>query len=314
MKKEEFKMKNSTNARLYREFKSNPERRDPAGRFGRFGIRAVKAALLLNFALCILHSAIAYPPAPFHTLYGLVRDQYGTPIVSADVHVVLVASNGVAIDATVIPGIAPGVNYQLKVTMDAGLTPIAYKPTAFPVTAPFKLYVVIGGITNLPMQMTGNFSKLGQPSLSTRLDLTLGVDANGDAIPDAWEYAVLGAVGSNLTLNDLNGNSILTGDGRTIMQEYLAGGNPLDGGGSLTITLVDIQAGAPILQFFTTIGNSYTVQRSTNLLQWTTLPFSIPPSGATNNFYTAISEQVVQVKGILPAPPPKVLFFRLLKQ
>jgi hypothetical protein len=214
----------------------------------------------------------------------------------------------------VIPGIAPGVNYQLKVTMDAGLTPIAYKPTAFPVAAPFKLYVVMGGVTNIPMQMTGNFSQLGQPSLSTHLDLTLGVDANGDAIPDAWEYAVLGAVGSNLTLGQINGNSVLTGDGRTLMQAYLAGGNPLAGGGSLAITLVDIQAGAPILQFFTTIGNSYTVQRSTNLLQWTTLPFSIPPSGATNNFYTAITEQVIQVKGILPTPTPKVQFFRLLKQ
>lgn len=276
---------------------------------------AAKVARLVAWLVLLLPAAaLAYPPAPFHTLYGLVRDQYGTPIVSADVHVILVASNGVTMDAIVTPGIAPGVNYQIKVTMDAGLTPIAYKPTAFPLAAPFKLYVVIGGITNLPMQMTGNFSRLGQPSLSTRLDLTLGVDANGDAIPDAWEYAVLGAVGSNLTLNDLNGNSILTGDGRTIMQEYLAGGNPLAGGGSLAITLVGIQAGAPILQFYTTIGNSFTIQRSTNLLQWANVPFTIPPSGATNNFYTAISEGTVQAKAILSVPTPKLSFFRLLKQ
>src|SRR4051812_33088755 len=38
-----------------------------------------RAALILYSAFCILHSALGYPPAPTHTLYGLVRDQYGTP-------------------------------------------------------------------------------------------------------------------------------------------------------------------------------------------------------------------------------------------
>lgn len=262
-------------------------------------------------------SAFAYPPTPYHTLYGLVRDQFGTPIVRGDVQIILVASNGVPVQAAVIPGIAPGVNYQLKVTLDAGLTPIPYKPTAYAVAAPFKLYVVMGGITNIPIQMTGNFSQLGQPGQSTRLDLTLGVDANGDAIPDAWEYAVLGALGSDLTLNQINGNSILTGDGRTLMQLYLAGGNPLAGGGSLAITLVGIQAGAPILQFSTTTGNSYTIQRSATLQSWTNVSFTIPadgPSGPTYNFYTATAEQIVQVKAILPLPTPNVQFFRLQKQ
>jgi len=273
--------------------------------------------VLAWLSLLLPAAALAYPPAPYHTLYGLVRDQFGTPIVRGDVQIILVPSNGVPVRAEVIPGIAPGVNYQLKVTMDAGLTPVPYKPTAFAVAAPFKLYVIMGGITTIPIQMTGDFSRLGQPSLSTRLDLTLGVDANGDAIPDAWEYAVLGALGSDLTLSQINGDSVLTGDGRTLMQLYLAGGNPLAGGSSLAITLVGIQAGAPILEFSTTIGNSYIIQRSANLQQWTDMSFTIPaegPSGATYNYYTATTAQAIQVKAILPAPTPTVQCFRRQKQ
>ena len=268
-------------------------------------------------ALWLPVAALPYPPAPFHTLYGLVKDPYGTPIVSPDVHIVLVTSTGTPIEAEVIPGIAPGVNYQLKVPMDAGLTPITYKPTAYPAAAPFRLFVVMGGATNLPIQMAGDFSHLGQPSRSTRLDLTLGVDSNGDGIPDAWENAILGALGSSLTIDQVNGNSLVLGDGRTLMQAYLAGGNPLAGGSSLTLTLVDYQAGSPLLQFPVTTGHSYTLLGSADLKHWTTLSFRVPaegPSGSTHQFYSAAGEQTIQVKAILPGPTPLAQFFRIQQQ
>jgi hypothetical protein len=37
------------------------------------------------------------------------------------------------------------------------------------------LFVVMSGITNTPIEMTGDFSHLGMPSLSTPLDLTLAI-------------------------------------------------------------------------------------------------------------------------------------------
>ena len=279
-----------------------------------FGFR-IRRRLALALALLLpAASALAYPPAPYHTLYGLLRDQYGTPILSSDVHVVLVTSNGVAFDTQVTPGIGPGVNYELKVNMDAGLTPITYKPTAYIVAAPFKLYVVMGGVTNIPFQMAGDFSHLGQPSLSTRFDLTLGADANTDNIPDAWELFVIYGLGLNLTLNQVNGNSVLTGDGLTLMQQYVLGVNPLASPSALTVTLVDYHAGTPLLQFRTATGRSYTVQGSQDLLNWTSRPFTIPPSTSTNSFYTATSEQTVQVQVILPSPNPKTQFFRIQVQ
>jgi len=350
MKKEDFKMKNSTNARrnrfvaqvsnlLYRSASSLRMLRDterneydnvaPIGnrRYSRLetcatSFRAVPfftfafRALFLLSAFCFLlcSSALAYPPAPTHTLYGLVRDQYGTPFVSTDVKIILVASNGVSIVAQVSSGIAVGVNYQLKVPMDAGLTPITYKPTAYAAAAPFKLFVVMSGITNTPIEMIGDFSHLGQPSSSTRLDLTLGIDANSDGIPDAWEYAILGALGSSLTLNQVNANSLLFGDSRTLRQAYLAGGDPLNGI-PLTATLVSYNAGAPLVQFLTLTGRSYTLQRSADLRNWTNSTFKIPALGSsTYAFYTANSDQTILVQLVLPAPTPTNQFFRIQQQ
>src|SRR5260370_18497252 len=101
-------------------------------------------------------------------------------------------------------------NFQREVPMDAGLTADPYEPEALMASAPFKIYVVIGVTTNLPIQMTGNYSLLGQPGQQTRIDLTLGVDSNGDGIPDAWEIAFLSSIGSNLNLANLTAGLRLT--------------------------------------------------------------------------------------------------------
>lgn len=276
-----------------------------------------RSAIALGLLATLLPlAAFAYPPAPYHTLYGMLKDQYGTPIMSPDAQIILVASNGVTLSTQVIPGIAPGVNYQLNVTMDAGLTPIAYKPTAYAPAAPFKLFVVMGGVTNVPIQMTGNFSQLGQPTKSSQLDLTLGIDSNADGIPDAWETLILGLLGSNLTLNQINGNTSLTGDGRTLMQEYLAGGNPL-ATIPLTVTILSYQAGALTLQFPISTGRSYNVQASSDLKHWNNLTFTVPaegPSGVPYHFYTATADQTLQVKTTPSVPNPQSLFFRVLQQ
>ena len=107
--------------------------------------------------------------------------------------------------------------------------------------------------------MTGNFSLLGQPGQRTRLDLTLGVDANGDGIPDAWEHAFLAAIGSDLPLSNLNANLVLTSDGLTLWQEFLAGTYPFDPSQPFLVKIVGLTAGAPLLEFTAMTGRSYTV-------------------------------------------------------
>ncbi len=274
--------------------------------------------------LLLTSTALAFPPAPSHTIYGTARDEYGTPFLSPVIQIVLVTPGGVTLSTSINPGILPGVNYQLQVPMDAGLTPDPYMPNALPVAAPFKLYAIIGSITNLPIQMTGNFAQLGQPAQRTRLDLTLGADANGDGIPDAWEYAFLAAIGSNLSLSNLNANTDYTHDGFTLAQEFLLGNYPYNPGGSLTVRLVSVNGGSPLLEFTTMTGRSYTVLGSADLKQWMPLSFTVPaegPNPATHSFYLASDIRTLQVSAItssaggnmqvvLPASPGSK-FYRL---
>ena len=50
--------------------------------------------------------------------------------------------------------------------MDSGQTPDLYAPNALLAAAPFSLVVVVGTVTNIPIEMTGNYSALGQPGFS----------------------------------------------------------------------------------------------------------------------------------------------------
>ena len=105
-------------------------------------------------AVMLFHPAAqAYPPAPDGLIYGQVKDQYGRPLSNPNAQVVLITPGGVQVVGTVQPGLAVGINYALDVPMDMGITPDPYVPTALTGGASFKLYVVVGTTTNLPIEM-----------------------------------------------------------------------------------------------------------------------------------------------------------------
>ena len=124
------------------------------------GCRGWLGALVLVGSLPVF----ANPPAPYNLLYGVVRDRYGTPLTSAAATIVLQTPTGTVISAAVMPGYAPGVNYRLLVPMDSGQSPDLYQPSAQRGGSPFKLFVVINNVTNLPIEMTGNYAALGKPA------------------------------------------------------------------------------------------------------------------------------------------------------
>jgi len=281
-------------------------------------LRLSRVCLALALAsLVLVPPAIAFPPVPHHVLYGLVRDEYGTPLLNAQATLVLQTPTGVQLTATITPGIALGENFEIKVPMDAGLTPDPYQPTALRSAAPFKIFVVLAQTTNLPIQMTGNYSLLGKPGQRTRVDLTLGVDSNGDGLPDAWELAFLAALGSPLSLSDLHLGMDVAGDGRTLQQEFLLGAYPFNPGQSFLVNLVGFSGGSPLLEFTTMTGRSYTVLGSSDLSHWTTLAFQIPAegvAGAAHSYYSASDIRVLQVQALQPASGPPLRFFRLMLQ
>ena len=260
--------------------------------------------LLLALVWCSSHPVQAYPPGPYHLLYGTVRDRYGSPLTAANAQVILQTPSGLQFAAPVVPGLAPGINFEVKVPLDAGSSPDLYQPNVLLPAAAFKLVVTIGSVTTIPMEMTNNFP-LGFWAKTTRLDLTLGTDSNGDGIPDAWELAFLAALGLNVPLSSLNANSVLTPDGLTIRQQYLLGVYPFDPGDALKITFLGFQGASPILQFPTISGRSYTLLASTDLTHWSPVAFTLSTDGLgapARAFFLAPSIATLRIFAP-PAPP-----------
>ncbi len=277
------------------------------------------SALLILVVGLLCPVARAFPPAPHHIIYGTVRDQYGTPLMTDQAQVILVTPAGVQLTATVVPGLGFDFNYQLDVPMDAGLTADPYEPNALMAGATFNMYVVMGGTTNFPIEMIAGPSQLGQPSQQNRMDLTLGVDSNGDGIPDAWESAYLGELGSNLGLGSINANSVIGPNGLTVRQEFLVGYYPYDPTDTLKLQLLNVSASSTLLQFIGVTGRYYSLIGSSDLRSWVPLSFRIPTeggSGPLHTYFFAPEIQTVQVQAIQPglASPPVLGFGRIGNQ
>src|SRR5688572_20337734 len=181
--------------------------------------RTLRLAAVAVVFFCGTIALRAFPPAPDHIFYGIVRDELGNPLNFAAAELVLETDSGVQLKTRIVNGVQPGVNYHLVVPMDAGITDDLYKPTALRPTVPLKFAVRIKQVRYVPIEMRGDYTRLGEPGQRTRLDLTLGEDSDGDGLPDAWERALLG---EGKTLADIKPGDDSDGDGIRNLQEYIA--------------------------------------------------------------------------------------------
>ncbi len=256
----------------------------------------------------------AFPPAPHHEIYGMVRDQWGNPLAGENATLIFITENGTQVSGTVVPGMEPGTNYRLLIPMDAGIAPDLYRPTAqFPL-APFRIQVRVGSTTYLPIQMQGDFAVLGQPAERTRIDLTLGTDSDGDGLPDAWKDMVIAMLGGGLTRDDIRPGDDLDGDGMTNLEEYIAGTYPWDPTDNLWLDIIEVREEDVVLEFLAIGGRSYRIWGSSDLEVWTPVSFRLPAidePGMTRSSYTSpdVRRLGVEVaRGELPGQP---VFFRL---
>lgn len=252
----------------------------------------------------------AYPPAPFHLFYGMLRDEYGTPIDSGRAEVILQTSNGVQVKTMVNPGIESASNYRLEVPMDAGLMEALYQPTALKPFVPFRIKVRIAGIAYLPIEMAGEYAKLGQPGQRTKLNLTLGEDSNGDGLPDAWQRLI------NQDLSKVKpGDS--AGNGLTYLQTYYAGTYAVDPKNGFALNIISLSNGAPLLEFLAVTGRTYTLQESTDLTVWKTVKFRVSkegPNAPIRASYQADSVKAVQIETASREAELPPAFYRLILQ
>lgn len=277
----------------------------PGRRAARLGLGLLAAAL----SLTRLPDALAFPPAPHHLVTGLVRDEYGTPLNTTDALVILETSTGAQLQARVIPDLEPGANYRIEVPMDSGLTAQPYIPTALRPLAPFRLKVRIGNATYLPIEMKGDYAQLGKPGKRTSLNLTLGEDANGDGLPDAWQRVI------NADLSKVTPDGDADGDGLSNMQEYLAGTYAFDPADGFRLEIMRLHEGQPVLEFMAITGRTYTLQGSVDLQTWSPLVFRIPAEGtnaANRETFLATDVRKLQIEVPSDPPQPAAAYFRLI--
>jgi hypothetical protein len=260
-------------------------------------------------------TAFAFPPAPPHTLYGMVRNQWGDPISVSGAEVFIQTTNGIGVRTTLTASAGPGVNYEMQVPMDSGIALDLYQPTAVRQNQAFQLKVQIGSTTYLPIEMVISAHQIGRPAQSTRLDLTLGEDTDGDGLPDAWEQALIAMLGG--TLADITPNGDADGDGISNLNEYLAGTYPFDPQDGFALSIVGWRSGNPILEFLAIRGRTYSLQASANLQQWTPVSFGVLSGSTTGPLratYYASDVRYLQVEVPAPAGGVAYRYFRALVQ
>lgn len=243
-------------------------------------ISRLRQGLTLGGCLAVF-STLAFPPAPHHTVFGTVRDEQGNPLRAVNAEVLL-ESEGVAISRTAIAdGAEPGINYSLTIPLDSGATSDLYKPTALRPTVPFRMRVKIGNTIYLPMEMVGAANLLTRPGERSRVDLTLGVDSDGDGLPDAWERALIQMLGGGLTLADIRPGDDSDGDGMTNLEEYLAGTYAFDPEDGFALAILSTAAGRPLLEFVSIRHRTYSLYSSTDMQTWVPAPFTLQGDAAT---------------------------------
>ena len=234
----------------------------------------------LPLLLLAASGAQAFPPAPYYTLHGIVRDQTGQVVRAEDASVVLLKGTVEAGRALIGPLSRPDQNYELAVRIDqARPATTLYNPGAVAAQGPFGLMVEMGGQRYYPIEVKGNLTA-GKGGESVRLDLTLGGDSDHDGLPDAWEQWQLYQSGIfpgddglwAIDLIDKNGD--FDGDGQNNFTEYLAGTFAGDATESFGLAIKTKTADSVQFEFFAITGKTYTLERSTDLKTWTRVPFN----------------------------------------
>lgn len=259
-------------------------------------------------------SLSAFPPAPHHEIYGMVRDEYGRPITLLDATITLESLAGHSVRGSIGSDLDPSVNYRLNIPMDAGLTDDNYKPTALRPMVPFVIKVIIGSHIYLPMELAGRFGSLGQPAGTTRLDLTLGEDADGDGLPDAWERLLSQQMGGVLDISEIRGDGDEDGDGISNLMEYLAGTYAFDPQDGFRLNLVEVAGGTSQLEFMVVRGHRYTLYSSADLETWKPVHFTIPGGMSETAVPSYLAEDVglLRVQIVSPEGEPTPTYFKVL--
>lgn len=275
---------------------------------------SIRIFFLSCLSLCLLPgSTEAFPPAPYYTLYGMVRDQTGQVIRADGAEVLLLKGTEVKGRAKISSDLKLDQSYSLAVRIDQ-LRPATapYNQAAVQAGGEFGLAVEMNGQRYFPIEVKGTLTA-GKGSEQVRLDLTLGEDTDRDGLPDAWEQWQLfqaghlpGANGWDLSL--LNRDGDFDKDGQSNWMEYLAGTFAGDATERFTLDIKEKREGEVRLEFFGITGKTYTVESSTDLKTWTRVPLKAGSAATAAETFTATEVGIVQAGVAVPDGQPKAQY------
>ena len=256
---------------------------------------------ILSSMLAVVSTASAFPPAPYYTLYGIVRDQVGQTLNGQAAEIVLL-KGGVEVGRTPLTTGQFDQNYELNIRIDAARSGTTmYSAKAVAALGDFSLVVSMGGVWFYPIEVNGTL-KAGKGGERTRLDLNLGEDANKDGLPDAWEEWQLYLAGYypdadgkwNLSLlGGINGhfmNSRLTNQ-----QAYIAGTFAGDATSTFELSLKEKLPQSVRFEFYAITGKVYTIESTLDMKTWTQVPFAVGAPGKGSQAYQATDVGILTV-------------------
>jgi hypothetical protein len=260
--------------------------------------------------------AQAFPPAPYYTIYGMVRDQVGQAI-TADGAVIILLKGGVEVGRTPInSALLLDQNYELNIRIDqsrSGTT--LYSEKAIAAQGLFSLVVEMNGALYYPVEVTGNLTA-GKGGERVRLDLNLGEDLDHDGLPDIWEQWQLYQAGhypdgnGNWPINLIDKNGDFDHDGQSNWMEYLAGTFAGDATEKFELVIKEKQGSNVRFEFYAITGKTYTIERSTDVKTWTRASFAVGTPGAARTSHTAADVSILSAF-TTPAAGGTKEFYRL---
>ena len=242
--------------------------------------------------LLVTSIAHAFPPAPYYTLYGMVRDQVGQTVTAEGAQVILL-KGGVEVGRTPITSSRLDQSYELNMRIDQNRSGTTfYTEKAIAAQGLFSLVVSMNGELFYPIEVSGNLTA-GKGGERVNLDLTLGEDKDKDGLPDTWEAWQLYQAGLypdengewDLSLIDPNGD--FDKDGQSNLLEYIAGTFAGDATETFGLTIKEKLPESVRFEFYGITGKVYTIESSLDMQTWTRVPFAVGAPGAGNNAHQA---------------------------
>ena len=261
----------------------------------------------------------ALPPAPPYTIFGNVRDQYGVLLPSKGAFVVTYVGLKETQRQEVVDVPSANYNYQMRLRLDMTRPEtLTYHPKALATGSVFNLAVVRGNRIYRPIEVASP-TTVGAAADRRRLDLTLGVDLDGDGLPDAWEEAQLYQAGerpgvNGWELSKLDRDGDYDGDGTSNWNEYLAGTYALDATSILDLEIAEKLSDSVRLEFYSFYGKQYTVEASTDLQTWAGVALSLTPpaEGAAVPTQSSLTATTTGVTSVYVGTTDAVAHYRLI--